>query len=65
MVSREIIRKLENAVLAFEEEPCEYTINEKERLYIECCQDHGRIVADLTVHNATKVARNRLQTQVS
>lgn len=65
MKTREDLRKLEQAVIEFETEPCDYTLDHKNTLYIACCQDHGRIVADLTVAHATKVARNRLQAQVS
>lgn len=59
MKTRDDLRKLEQAVIAFEHEPCEYTLDHKNTLYIACCQEHGRIVADLTVAHATKVAKNR------
>jgi len=59
MKTRDDLRKLEQAVIEFEHEPSEYTLDHKNTLYIACCQDHGRIVADLTVAHATKVAKNR------
>lgn len=59
MVTKQDLQKLEDAVIAHELDPCEYTLDHKNNLYIGCCQDHGRIIADLTVAHAKKVAKNR------